>query len=146
MKRIETEDAAETKAEGTTEIDSMTEDDPPIGEMDNMIEGEAKKEEEEEIDMREEEEENVVEAQNGTIGEENGTIGEEVNMDIIGKRNEVEAENVEKEIVIRQVNAMSTRRKVSVHMKQEQDTNVGILTRKKEIVILTAADQLTEGR
>ena len=139
MKRIEIEDAVETKAEGTTEIDYMTEDDPPIGEMDNMIEGEAKKEEEEEIDMREEEEENVVEAQNGTIGEE-------VNMDIIGKRNEVEAENVEKEIVIRQVNAMSTRRKVSVHMKQEQDTNVGILTRKKEIVILTAADQLTEGR
>ena len=139
MKRIEIKDAAETKAEGTTEIDSMTEDDPPIEEMNNMIEGEVKKEEEEEIDMREEEEENVVEV-------ENGTIGEEVNMDIIGKRTEVEAENVEKEIVIRQVNAMSTRRKVSVHMKQEQDTNVGILTRKKEIVILTAADQLTEGR
>ncbi len=48
MKRIEIEDATETKAEGTTEIDHMTEDDSPIGEMDNMIEGEAKKEEEEE--------------------------------------------------------------------------------------------------
>ena len=89
--------------------------------------------------MREEEEENVVEAQNGTIGEE-------VNMDIIRKRNEVEAENAEKEITIRQVNAMSTRTKVSVHMKREQDTNVSLFIRKKEIVILTAADPLTEGR
>jgi uncharacterized protein YecA (UPF0149 family) len=139
LKRIEIEDATETKAEGTTEIDYMTEDDPPIGEMDNMIEGEAKKEEEEEIDMREEEEENVVEAQNGTIGEE-------ANMDIIRKRNEVEAENAEKEIAIRQVNAMSTRTKVSVRMKREQDTNVSLLIRKKEIVILTAEDPLTEGR
>ena len=113
------------------EIDHITEDDSPIGEMDTMIEGEVKKEEEEEIDMREEEEEKVVEAKSGTIGEE-------VNMDIIRKRNEVEAENAE--------NVMSTRTKVSVHMKREQEINVSLFIRKKERVILTAGDPLMEER